>query len=226
MPDGPEDFRRPDAPSTLELALTHTRTGAETIRRSGGIFSTTQLAAESEALRQWAAQSGWLKSFSSLPTSPDAFGYEHEVWFGTGDSRPQCVIKATYGNCFGHLPDGSEASPTGYLHRLILCNEVFGDHILFLGVEEIRPGVIRVVTEQPAVDGKPAEPDEIAYFFKSSGFERRRLGHSVVWYRPEDRIIASDTHGGNVLATEDGAFVAIDVPLMLWQPSMKPLEVI
>lgn len=134
------------------------------------------------------------------------------------------MIKATYGNCFGHLPDGSEASPIGYLERLQLCNEELGDQIRLLGVEETRPGVIRVITSQPAIEGHPAEADEVLQFFTESGFEKRRWGANTVWFRPLDGLVASDTHGGNVLRTSSGALVAIDVPLMRWIPGMKALE--
>jgi hypothetical protein len=164
-----------------------------------------------------------LRSFEAISRPADAFGYEHEVWFPKVNGPEALVIKATYGNCFGHLPDGSEASPTGYLERLMLCNEVLGDQISLLGIEECRPGVIRVVTAQPAVQGHPAEMQEIASFFLSSGFERRRWGRNLVWFRSTDGIVASDTHGGNVLRTDAGALVAIDVPLMVWKSEMSPL---
>ena len=52
MPDGSEDFLRTNASGTLEVALAHTRAGAEAIRRGGGLFGATQFAAECEALRQ------------------------------------------------------------------------------------------------------------------------------------------------------------------------------
>ena len=65
--------------------------------------------------------------------------------------------------------------------------------------------------------------EDIASFFLRAGFERRRWGRNVVWFRPTDRIVASDTHGGNVLRTDDGSLVAIDVPLMVWTPEMSPL---
>lgn len=223
MSDGPEDLCRTNAPSALEVALAHTRAGSEAIRRGGGFFGATQLAAECEALRQWAEHTGCLKAFEAISRSPDAFGYEHEVWFPRAGGHESHVIKATYGNCFGHLPDGSEASPAGYLERLLLCNEVLGDQISLLGVEECRPGVIRIVTAQPAVQGHPAEMHEIAGFFETSGFERRRWDRNVVWFRPADAVIASDTHGGNVLRTANASFVAIDVPLMIWKPGMIPL---
>lgn len=162
-------------------------------------------------------------SFETTSRPADAFGYEHEVWFPKPNGPDAQVIKATYGNCFGHLPDGAEAKPVGYLERLVLCNEVLGDQISLLGIEECRPGVIRVVTAQPAIRGHPAEMEDIASFFLGAGFERRRLGRNLVWFRSADGIVASDTHGGNVLRTEEGALVAIDVPLMVWRPGMSPL---
>jgi len=223
MPDGSEDLFRTNASGTLEVALAHTRAGAEAIRRGGGLFGATQFAAECEALRQWADQAGCLRSFVETARPADAFGYEHEVWFPQDNGPHAQVIKATYGNCFGHLPDGCDATPVGYLERLVLCNEVLGDQITLLGIEECRPGVVRVVTAQPAIHGHPAEDGEISSFFLSAGFERRRWGRNVVWYRPTDGMVASDTHGGNVLRTDDGALVAIDVPLMVWKPEMTSL---
>ncbi|MEZ5386630.1 MAG: hypothetical protein R3F13_14045 [Prosthecobacter sp.] len=165
-----------------------------------------------------------MRSFEETTRPPDAFGYEHEVWFPPSGEQSGLVIKATYGNSFGHLPDGSEATPLGYLERLRLCNEELGDQIHLLGVEEHCPGVIRVITSQPAIEGHPAEVDEVAQFFTESGFEKRRWGANTVWFRPEDGLVASDTHGGNVLRTAGGALVAIDVPLMRWTPDMKALE--
>jgi hypothetical protein len=219
-----EDLCRTDASGALEVALAETRAGAEAIRRGGGLFGSTQLAAECEALRQWAESTGCLRSFEETDRPADAFGYEHEVWFPSSGEPSGLVIKATYGNCFGHLPDGSEASPIGYLERLRLCNEELGDQIRLLGVEETRPGVIRVITSQPAIEGHPAEADEVLQFFTESGFEKRRLGANTVWFRPLDGLVASDTHGGNVLRTASGALVAIDVPLMRLASGMKALE--
>lgn len=226
MPHDTEDLCRTDASGALEVALAQTRAGAEAIRRGGGLFGSTQLAAECEALRQWAESAGCLRSFEETARPPDAFGYEHEVWFPTSDEPSGLVFKATYGNCFGHLPDGSEATPLGYLERLLLCNEELGDQIRLLGVEETRPGVIRVITSQPAIEGHPAEADEVGQFFTKAGFEKRRWGANTVWFRPADGLVASDTHGGNVLRISSGTLVAIDVPLMRWTAGMKALEAV
>ena len=124
-----EELCRTDASGALEVALAETRAGAEAIRRGGGLFGATQLAAECEALRQWAEQAGCLRPFESTSRPADAFGYEHEVWFPQQSGADAQVIKATYGNCFGHLPDGSEATTLGDLERLVLYNEVLGDQI-------------------------------------------------------------------------------------------------
>jgi hypothetical protein len=64
----------------------------------------------------------------------------------------------------------------------------------------------------------------VLQFFTESGFEKRRLGANTVWFRPLDGLVASDTHGGNVLRTASGALVAIDVPLMRLASGMKALE--
>jgi hypothetical protein len=215
MPNDSGDLRHEDAPGALGLALAHTRAGAEAIRRGGGIFATTQLASEIEALRRFADEPGLLHDFGLLNAAPDAFGFEHEVWFPASGTVPSRVMKATYGNAFGTLPDGGEASPMGYLARLMLQNEVFGDDIRLEGVWEARPGVIRVVTSQPAIAGRSAEPEEIRTFFESSGFTLGRWRRNAVWFRPDDDILCSDTHGGNILMTHDGMLVAIDVPIML-----------
>ena len=223
MSYGPEDLCSTDASGTLGVALENTRRGAEAIRRSGGLFGSTQLAAECEALRCWAEGEGLTGLHPCFENPPDAFGYEHQVWFPAVASESARVIKATYGGCFGHLPDGSEPGPCGYLERLLLCNHVFGDDIALEAVCEIRPGVLSVVTSQEAVSGQPAEQEMINAFFASSGFVRRRFGKYTVWHRVLDQIVASDTHGGNVLCKQSGKLVAIDVPLMLWRPSMHPL---
>ncbi len=225
MPYGPEDLRQPDAPSTLELALAHTRAGAEAIRRGGGLFATTSFAAEVEAFRRFAEKHGLNQIIERLSDPPDTFGYEHEVWFPPDGEQPARVLKATFGNCFGHLPDGSEGTPVGYLQRLILQNEVFGDDIRLESFCETRPGVYQTVTSQPAIEGRPAEQEEIRVFFLNAGFRMARLRGKPVWYREEDRIACSDTHGGNLLMTKEGRLIAIDVPAMFAaSDDIEPLE--
>lgn len=212
---GSPNVRGKDARGALEIALEDTRRGAEAIRQGGGIFASTQLAAEIEAPRRHGEARGLLLQREALDSPPDAFGYEHQVWFpldsGSDGGR---VVKLTYPNCFGHLPDGTEASPVGYLQRLLLQNQVFGDDIRFEGLLEPTPWTFRVVTSQPAVRGRPAQVDEIQDFFTMHGFQRVLWLGKWVWFRPDDRMICADTHGGNVLVTDEDHLVAIDVPVM------------
>ncbi|MFN0080137.1 MAG: hypothetical protein ACKVY0_27040 [Prosthecobacter sp.] len=124
-------------------------------------------------------------------------------------------MKATYANSFGVLPDGCEATPVGYLERLQLQNRVFGDAIELEGVMEPGFALIRVITSQQAIQGRPAELDEIEIFFSQHGFKRCFWRGKSVWFRRLDRVICADTHGGNVLVTKGGDMAAIDVPAML-----------
>ena len=210
----PGEICSTDAPSTLEVALENTRRGAEAILRGGGLFATTRLAAEIEALRLWAEGSGRFCKFEDLNRPPDAFGFEHEVWFQkSGGDNPR-VLKATYANSFGVIPNGREAMPIGYLERLQLQNRIFGDDIELEGVMEPGFALIRVITSQQAIQGRPAEPEEIEMFFSQRGFQRCFWLGQNVWFRNDDRVICADTHGGNILVTKDGDLAAIDVPAM------------
>ena len=71
MPYGSEDFCRPDAPGALQRALENTRAGAEAIRGGGGLFATTQFAAEIEAFRRFAESCGLDHEIERLNDSPD-----------------------------------------------------------------------------------------------------------------------------------------------------------
>jgi hypothetical protein len=175
-----------------------------------------------EALRLWAEREGRLSGFEELTWPPDAFGFEHEVWFPkAGGERPR-VWKATYPNSFGVMPDGIEPAPIGYLERLQLQNRIFGDDIQLEGVLEPSFALIRIITSQPAIQGRPAKAEEIAAFFTQHGFARCILHDKSVWFRSADRVICADTHGGNVLATKAGAMVAIDVPVIQAPTNFEP----
>lgn len=221
MPHEPGEICSTDAPGTLEVALENTRRGAEAICRGGGLFATTRLAAEIEALRRWAESCGKFCHFEELSRPPDAFGYEHEVWFPkTGSENPR-VLKATYANSFGVMPDGSEATPSDYLERLRLQNLVFGDDIELEGVDEPSFALIRIITSQQAIQGRPAEIDEIEMFFSQHGFQRFVWRGKSAWFREVDRVICADTHGGNILVTHQSDMAAIDVPVMLAPADFK-----
>ena len=73
-----EDLCRSDASGALELALEYTRSGAETIRRGGGLFAATQFAAEIEAFRRFAETRGLDHLVERIIDPPDkACSYTH-----------------------------------------------------------------------------------------------------------------------------------------------------
>jgi hypothetical protein len=213
MSHEPDPICRRNAPGALEIALTDTRERAEAIRRGSSIFASSKPAAEIEALRLHARAAGLRDRFELLVCEPDNFGYEHQVWFLDCDPEPW-VLKATYADAFGHLPDGRDCLPTEYLERLLLQNEVFGDDIRLEGVVHEAIHSCRIVTSQPAVRGRFAEPAEVAEFFMTRGFESVRHHGRMLWWRRADDILCADTHGGNILVTPEGAMAAIDVPVM------------
>lgn len=209
-----------DEGSALTLALDLTRRSAEAISRRGGLYANSPLAAQLEALRNVAEDQRWLCSFEFLNRSPDARGFEHEVWFPDGPGS-DVVFKATYDNSFGVRVDGGVALPLEYLERMQLQNEIFGDAVKLEGIWEVRPSVLRVVTSQPAIKGRAASDAEIVCFFEANGFRRFQLNGQSLWINDESQAVCADTHGGNILVDEHGDFAAIDVPVMLWPPSLK-----
>jgi len=97
------------------------------------------------------------------------------------------------------MPDGTEATPSGYLDRLRLQNQVFGDDIELEGIVEPSFALIRIVTSQQAIQGRPAEMEEIEMFFCQHGFQRFVWRGKSAWFREVDRVICADTHGGNIM---------------------------
>ena len=224
MPHEPSDVCRKNASGALAFAIEDTRARLAAIRGSGGLYAASSFAAECEALRDHAAASGLLCRCEILNSPPDTRGYEHEVWF-PGDSDSPRVIKATYPDAFGHLPDGRESTPVEYLVRLTLQNQVFGDDIRLECVHwdgDIE-GLysLRIVTSQPAVRGRPASLDEITDLFVSNGFVPIQLKGRNGWFRELDDMVCSDTHGGNILIQADGTAAAIDVPVMKLEDRLK-----
>jgi hypothetical protein len=213
MNHGPDPICRRNAPGALAVAIADTRERAAAIRRSGGVFASSEFAAEVEAIRQFAAAAGLYRNFEPLSRSPDAFGFEHAVWFLESDTEPR-VLKATWPDAFGFLPDGHVCLPSEYLERLCLHNIVFGDDIRLEGIVEEEIGSCRIITSQPAIRGRYADQEEIERFFVDRGFAPVRIGDRRAWWRRADGILCADTHGGNILVTDAGGLAAIDVPVM------------
>lgn len=180
-------------------------------RFSGGH---TYHAEEVGIFRQFAEENDlFLETIPVTPERPcDDEGNEHQVWFI--DERDS-YLKATWPNFFGKLvvfrqDESSDASPIQYLERWSLHNEIFGDDVTFLGVVDTLDGM-RLIIEQPAIAGVPADERQIRDFFEKTGWKPFQLHGNLAFYDPETQIVVSDTHPGNLILMADGLFAPIDL---------------
>ena len=147
-----------------------------------------------------------------LSRLPDEEGNEHQIWH-LPDA--QCFLKATWPNFFGllvvHRPnEESQASPIDYLERWHLHNEIFGDEVIFLGVQRTDQG-LRLLIRQPAIAGQPATDAQIQRFFLEAGWLRFVVDGNVAFFDPVRQIVISDTHRGNIILMDDGLLAPIDL---------------
>ena len=103
----------------------------------------------------------------------------------------------------------ADAPPADYLQRLILANELLGDDFCFHGVME-DPAGPRLVISQRHVRGEHAGAEAIARHFVQVGFQPI---NAKTFYDPEENLLLSDAHAGNVLRTAEGLLVPFDVCL-------------
>lgn len=142
----------------------------------------------------------------------DDEGNEHQVWFV---EKRDSYLKATFPDFFGKLViyrqgEESSASPVQYLERWHLHNEIFGDDALFLDAVDTDQGM-RLVIEQSAIAGIPADEVQIRDFFESMGWSQFYADGNLAFYDPETQIAVSDTHPGNLILMGDGLFAPIDI---------------
>jgi hypothetical protein len=108
------------------------------------------------------------------------------------------------------------ASPIDYLERWMWHNRLFGDTVEFIGALDSSSG-LRLIIQQPAIEGEPATEEEIDQFFTSTGWERFDIEEEVAYFDPVLQVVISDTHRGNIIATDDGLLLPIDL-------RVQPLE--
>lgn len=174
--------------------------GSDTSTREG---SRPSVSDQRQRLIRFARNHGLVLPKSVLPRDFDHRGQEHWVWFRGGRAW-----KVTYRDQFGFSVTGN-ATPSDYLNRLRLQNEVFGDDIRLEGVI-IEDGHLRVVTSQSAIFGRRPTDTEISQWLHTRGFEPANVGSDLVWYRMGDNTLVADAHGGNLVLTDRG-IVPIDL---------------
>jgi hypothetical protein len=140
------------------------------------------------------------------------------------------IYKATWRGQFGFVPAWDEdddlvlrpALPSEYLLRCGLANAVFGDDIQLHCIAQDQvgnSGIPSIITTQPFIVGRPAEPREIKAYLRALGFlhlqGRDHLTSDLhdVWYRPDDQLMVCDAVSGNFVISSHGDISAIDLPM-------------
>lgn len=191
---------------------------------SGAAIS--RFAAERQCLVDW-----FKKRDAVLPTSycrqfgPVSSGAEHSVYYDLAGFR---AVKITHPNGFGHsvYQVGARATPLEYFRRLGLHNHFFGDDIRLLGCVLEEEGAIQIVSSQPWVTASSNTPTasdaQIDAYLSEIKFRRSQLfSDGAVFFNPNLRLVIADARSGNVLVTEGGDIMPID--LVIGLPS-KELE--
>jgi hypothetical protein len=204
--------RPEDAESSLPALVAQLRSRCEAITRFQG--GHTYHAEEVGIFRDLASDAGLFldEAPPELSTAPWDEGNEHQVWF---QPESATYLKATWPDHFGmrvihRLNEEPAASPIDYLERWMWHNRLFGDTVEFVGALDSCPG-LRLIIRQPAIEGEPATEEEIDHFFTSTGWKRFDVEKEVAYFDPDLEVVISDTHRGNIIATDDGLLLPIDL---------------
>lgn len=220
-----QSHERQDLPNTSAMSDSRgTLEAAAAITRGGGSPAPThdesrseriaRIQRETEHLRSWADHRGLLIA-KSLPA--DELHGEHGVYY---DSTTDRYVKFTrpdkhqgYGIALGSQVHG--ASPSEYLDRLALHNELFNDDVRLEGVRTIPGGKLSIVTSQPRIAGEPATPAEIDALMAEKGFERLTSG---AYLDRQRGLLVYDAFSRNVVHTVDGLIAPIDAVVQRISP--------
>ncbi len=166
-----------------------------------------RLRQETESVVSWAKECGRLidaSRFGEIAADYPSLGgqSEHAVFRPPGSSR---VIKLTIPPNFG-----GQGFATAYLDNLNAANRLFGDDIRLHGVLETASGP-SLVTSQPFIPGTAPTLEEIQSWFESNGY--RSTGHNR-WIHAETGTEIADAHAGNLIRTEEGELLPIDLQVL------------
>ena len=181
--------------------------------------------AERNALIEWFERRGailprtYCRQFGTVAT-----GAEHCVFF---DLERFCAIKITHPNRFGHsvYAEGAHATPLEYLRRLGAHNVLLGDDIRLIGCVLDEEG-FQIISSQPWITTHPTVPvateAQIDALLMEIRFRRSQLFlHGHVFYSSHFNLVIGDAHSGNVLVSEHGEIVPIDLVIGYPGPALK-----
>ena len=107
-------------------------------------------------------------------------------------------------------PNFGAQGSIAYLRNIGASNRLFGDDIRFHGILKTDKGPAFVIS-QPYVDGSEPEPAEVAAWFESNGYQS--TGHNR-WKNFSTGVEIADAHIGNLIKTEDGELIPIDLQVL------------
>jgi hypothetical protein len=174
-------------------------------------------------LKGWLADQDCLipdSEFASLePISANTS--EHVVCYRAFDKR---VVKKTWPGTFGWIPRSKEgvwspcqASPSEYLHRMALQNDLFGDQIILEGgiisdgpsmiIGQPAGGLSLVISQpflQPANPSSPHPTEEaLTPYLQGYGFQRL-LNSFFGWINEDQQLVVLDAKPDNFILTPEG----------------------
>ena len=186
---------------------------------------------EQQRAEEWARTQSCLihdSVFESLPLISNSTS-EHEVWYRATDV---CVVKRTWPGFFGQVPvwkdgrlDRKAATPSQYLNRQRLQNDVFNGGIVLEGVNiSSKPSMIigepagqpafvisQPFIESPDEDNSTPSESQIAAFLTAHGFEAVP-GSYFGWQRVSDGVVILDARRDNFILSAEGA-IPIDLQM-------------
>jgi DNA ligase (NAD+) len=161
---------------------------------------------EAQSILEWGTAAGRLLSpdalFDLLKGWKELGGQsEHTVFYIEELTR---VIKFTLPPFFG------ARDSIAYLRNIGAANRLFGDDIRFHGILNTDKGPAFVIS-QPYVDGTEPTSEEVTAWFHANGYSP--TGHNR-WRHPETDVEIADAHIGNLIKTDDGELVPIDLQVL------------
>jgi DNA ligase (NAD+) len=161
---------------------------------------------EAKSILEWGVETGRIidpdRIFELVKEWKELGGQsEHTVFYVKELDR---VVKFTIPPNFG--AQGSRA----YLRNITSSNCLFEDDIRFHGIVQIEAGPIFVVS-QPYVHGVEPTIKEVNDWFTANGY--RSSGYNR-WRDDTNGIEIADAHVGNLIKTEDGELVPIDLQVL------------
>ncbi len=205
------DPGRPSAQSAAESLLGWLENDPA---RSDGTDVQERLRQEAQSVVSWARANGRLidaARFGEIAARFPSLGgqSEHVVWHPTDGNR---VLKLTIPPSFG------AQGGIGYVRNILSSNRLFGDDIQVHGVLETLGGPA-ILTSQPFVKGSVPGAEEVARWFKNAGFQS--IGHNH-WLDNLTGIEIADAHVGNLIKSDDGELIPIDLQVLSGGEAFQP----